>query len=151
MEAFLGLITLIILIVLIVFFRRPKKSKIDYYQKPEKFKRKIQTIYFNISGVKFNSIKRGEPRTEILRYLEVLHPVKLKHEPENEYDDLAILVIDSDDNDLGYVPKTEVKRIHRFWNDGNPMEARINKKSISKTKPYCEIEVDVYKWIENEE
>ena len=99
----------------------------------------IQDIFLldtNISGTFYAEIEDIEPNLyegEILKFI---------REPKNEFDELAIKILDSNDNKLGYVPKKENKVIARLMDSGKVIYGKINKKS--KIHHWIDIKISIY-------
>lgn len=81
-----------------------------------------------VTGIFYDSYITGESRQNLIRDLEIYEPVFFKADPENEFDKKAVLVLNSLDEDLGYVKSTETHLLHPFLTDKYIIEALIIKK-----------------------
>ncbi|MBA3571684.1 MAG: HIRAN domain-containing protein [Pyrinomonadaceae bacterium] len=65
------------------------------------FAREIMLVECAIAGTSFRELKDIEPALPIGSLL------RLKREPANEHDSLAIMILDEGGNQLGYVPRAK--------------------------------------------
>jgi len=68
--------------------------------------------------------------------------LKLIREPNNKYDNLAILVKDSADNKLGYMPRVKNEVIARLMDAGKVIYAIIDEKLVEDY--HIEIKISVF-------
>ena len=67
----------------------------------------------------------------------------LKREPDNEYDERAILVLNNRKEKLGYVPRAENIVFSRLMDAGKILKAKVRKKDLSEYG-HWEAEMEIY-------
>ncbi len=97
------------------------------------FSREIFLFWVRVAGIRYR-----ENIDELLKNLKVGDKVILVREPENEYDDLAIMIQNEDKVKLGYVPRVNNEIPSRMMDAGMKLSGKI-----SKIK---EPEEDIYPW-----
>lgn len=116
MNGFLGFI--IILLIIRIIYRANKKKKRDIeITQLEKRKVELETkikdlenetvdsFDFVVTGSQFESNATGIKRENYIKKLTKNDELFLIPEPENEYDEFALLVVNNENIDIGYVPK----------------------------------------------
>jgi hypothetical protein len=82
------------------------------------------TIYSKIVGVTFDN-PDGISRQKVIESLEVSSPIKLKRDRENNYDKNAIMVVDSQSQQLGYLSKDIARQLAPIIDDGKLIKVEI--------------------------
>ncbi len=113
--------------VFIFFLLKKEKKKEIEVKQDVKIKYLVEEFEIVVTG-SFHKSKQGLERQELIKDLEVFAPLKFQKEPTNEYDPNAILVLNSDNNDIGYVRKSDTKLLHEYLNDDYFVEAYVKKK-----------------------
>lgn len=101
------------------------------------FSRQIYLISASIAGLYFS-----DNINELLDKLKIGDKLKFIREPDNEYDELAILVKDEDNNKLGYVPREKNPILARLMDAGKLIYGTV--KSIANYDDYLEVEMEIY-------
>ncbi len=83
------------------------------------FAREIMLIECHIAGTGYRDLKEVEPALLPGSFL------PLKREPANEYDPLAIMILDDGGHHLGYVPRAKNEVLARLMDAGKLLFARL--------------------------
>ena len=70
--------------------------------------------------------------------------LKLLREADNEYDERAILVLDKDNNKLGYIPMHDNEIFQRLMDAGKYIFAKIKDIKADEYDDYVSINIDLY-------
>ena len=97
------------------------------------FSREIFLLWVRVAGIRYR-----DNIDELLKNLKVGDKVILVREPENEYDDFAIMIQNEDKVKLGYVPRVNNDIPAKMMDAGLKLSGRV-----SKLK---EPEEDIYPW-----
>lgn len=84
--------------------------------------RPLHRADFVVVGVRFS-----EERQDACAGLDVGEAVALEREPDNAHDENAILVMSSDDCELGHVPREHASEMAPLLDDGAEVQARVKK------------------------
>jgi len=99
------------------------------------FAREIMLIDCHIAGTSYVPIKKIEPE------LKEGDALLLKREPENAHDPLAIIIIDTKGQKLGYVPKVKNEALARLMDAGKLLFAKLVRKEWKSDWLYLEAQV----------
>lgn len=89
---------------------------------PKPYVNEIFLMECHIAGTKFVNISELEPD------LKIDVPLIFKREIDNEFDNLAIIILDKNDRKLGYVPKSKNEVIARLMDAGKLIFGKMVKK-----------------------
>lgn len=82
---------------------------------------------------------------ELARNLAEGDELILRREPENPYDPLAILVLNQQEQKLGYIPKAKNEVVARLMDAGKRMYAKVSRVSIEgNIEFWTHISLDVF-------
>lgn len=79
---------------------------------------------------------------EISKNINIDDLIKLKREPDNEYDSLAILVLNVENEKIGYIPQSKNEVIARLMDAGKNIYAKIVTKQWFDN--YLRIDIKIY-------
>jgi hypothetical protein len=79
---------------------------------------------------------------DLLDKMKVGAKLRFVREPDNQYDELAILIKDQDDNKLGYVPSKKNPILARLMDAGKLIYGTV--KSINNDDSYINIEMEIF-------
>lgn len=91
------------------------------------YRKSLESIDCLISGSQFKS-SDGSIREKYISILEEYDPLDVKFEPDNEYDKNAVLILDKNGNDLGYIPKRYNTTVANHIKEGNSVTCTFKKK-----------------------
>jgi hypothetical protein len=101
------------------------------------FSRQIYLISASIAGTYYvDNIQ------DLLEKIEIGTTLHFFREPENKYDELAILVKDQDGNKLGYVPRTKNPILARLMDAGKRIYGTV--KEINDDDSYINIKMEIF-------
>jgi len=101
------------------------------------FSRQIFLISASIAGSYYvDDIYR------LLDEMKVGAKLRFVREPDNQYDELAILVKDQNDNKLGYVPRKKNPILARLMDAGKLIYGTV--KTINNDDSYINIEMEIF-------
>jgi len=89
-----------------------------------------------IAGIQYYSAKKNIDDIKEGNFL------TFRREPENAYDNKAIIILDLNNNKLGYVPRDDNEVISNLMDGGKNIYAAISKKKSSGD--YLNLEIRVY-------
>ncbi len=97
-------------------------------------------------GVRVAGIRYRENIDELLKNLKVGDKVILVREPENEYDDLAIMIQNEDKVKLGYVPRVNNDIPARMMDAGMKLSGKVSKikEPEEDTYPWDALSIEIY-------
>jgi hypothetical protein len=87
------------------------------------FVHEIFLMQSHIAGTSYCNLEEIEP---VLTISDILI---FKREPDNEYDNLAILIYDKSGNKLGYVPKSKNEVLARLMDAGKLLFGKLEEKT----------------------
>jgi len=79
---------------------------------------------------------------ELLDEMKIGAKLRFVREPDNQYDELAILVKDQNDNKLGYVPRKKNPILARLMDAGKLIYGTV--KTINNDDSYINIEMEIF-------
>jgi len=79
---------------------------------------------------------------KLLDEMKVGAKLRFVREPDNQYDELAILVKDQNDNKLGYVPRKKNPILARLMDAGKLIYGTV--KTINNDDSYINIEMEIF-------
>ena len=100
------------------------------------FAQEIFLLKTYVAGTYFANADEFLPENESLPLA-----VKLKREPKNQYDELAILVLTEQGEKLGYIPRKNNEVIARLMDAGKAFSAQITGKQFEMNWLKLEIEI----------
>ena len=118
----------------IVALLNSKKGILDL-GKP--FSRKIYLVSASVAGSFY-----VDGIYELIEKIKVDTKLRFVREPENEYDELAILVKDQNDNKLGYVPREKNPILARLMDAGKLIYGTV--KTVNNDDNYINIEMEIF-------
>lgn len=89
---------------------------------PKPFIKEIFLLHCNVAGTSFLELEDIE---ETLLINDILI---LKREPNNQYDKLAVLILDQNGNKLGYIPKEKNEVLARLMDAGKLIFVKLEAK-----------------------
>jgi hypothetical protein len=101
------------------------------------FSRQIYLISASIAGSYY-----VDDIDKLLDEMKVGAKLRFVREPDNKYDELAILVKDQSDNKLGYVPREKNPILARLMDAGKLIYGTV--KSINNDDSYINIEMEIF-------
>jgi len=102
------------------------------------FSRQIYLISARIAGSFY-----VDDIEELIENIDTGSKLKFVREPDNKYDNLAIIVKDPDGNKLGYVPRTDNPILARLMDAGKFIYGNV--KNIEKSgDSYIDIKMEIY-------
>jgi hypothetical protein len=101
------------------------------------FSRQIFLISASIAGSYY-----VDDIDKLLDEMKVGAKLRFVREPDNQYDELAILVKDQNDNKLGYVPRKKNPILARLMDAGKLIYGTV--KSINNDASYINIEMEIF-------
>jgi hypothetical protein len=118
----------------IVSILNSAKSSLEF-GKP--FSKQIYLISASIAGAYY-----VDDIHDLLDKMKVGARLRFVREPNNQYDELAILVKDQDGNKLGYVPSKKNPILARLMDAGKLIYGTV--KSINNDDSYINIEMEIF-------
>lgn len=105
------------------------------------FSRQILLIWVRVAGIRYR-----ENINELLSDLKVGDEVLLVREPENEHDDLAIMIQNEDKEKLGYVPRANNEILARMMDAGLKLSGKVSKIKDPEDGeyPWDAISIDIF-------
>jgi hypothetical protein len=101
------------------------------------FSRQIYLISASIAGLYY--VDNIHDVLEEIKLESKLHFIR---EPDNQYDELAILVKDQNGNKLGYVPRKKNPILARLMDAGKNIYGTVKK--ISNDDSYMDVEMEIF-------
>jgi len=101
------------------------------------FSKQIYLISASIAGAYY-----VDDIYDLLDEMKVGAKLNFVREPDNEYDDLAIIVKDQNKNKLGYVPREKNPILARLMDAGKLIYGTV--KSITNNDMFINIEMEIY-------
>ena len=101
------------------------------------FSRQIFLISASIAGSYY-----VDDIDKLLDEMKIGAKLRFVREPDNQYDDLAILVKDQNDNKLGYVPRKKNPILARLMDAGKLIYGTV--KTINNDDSYINIEMEIF-------
>jgi hypothetical protein len=101
------------------------------------FSRQIYLISASVAGSYY-----VDDIYDLLDKIKIGAKLRFVREPDNKYDELAILVKDQDDNKLGYVPRKKNPILARLMDAGKLVYGTV--KTINNDDSYINIEMEIF-------
>jgi hypothetical protein len=101
------------------------------------FSRQIYLISASIAGTYY-----VDNIDDLLEEIEIGTMLRFFREPDNQYDELAILVKDQNDNKIGYVPRKKNPILARLMDAGKHIYGTVKK--IHNDDSYINIEMEIF-------
>ena len=101
------------------------------------FSRQIFLLSASIAGLYY-----VDNINNLLDAVKIGTKLRFLREPENEHDDLAILVKDQNDNKLGYVPRAENPILARLMDAGKLIFGTV--KTIDNDDNFINVEMEIF-------
>jgi hypothetical protein len=101
------------------------------------FSRQIFLISASIAGSYY-----VDDIDKLIEEMKVGAKLRFVREPDNQYDELAILVKDQNDNKLGYVPRKKNPILARLMDAGKLIYGTV--KTINNDDSYINIEMEIF-------
>ena len=102
---------------------------------PKPFVQEVELLGCNVAGTSFLDLDDIEPRLKKHQLL------MLKREPNNEYDNHAILILTEGGQKLGYVPQEKNEVLSNLMDAGKLLFGRLDEKSWMGTWLRLDIQV----------
>ena len=105
------------------------------------FSRQIMLLWVRVAGIRYR-----ENINELLKGLKVGDRVFLVREPENEYDNLAIMIQNENKEKLGYVPRVNNDILARMMDAGLKLTGKVSrlKDPIGGEYPWDALSIDIF-------
>ena len=105
------------------------------------FSREIFLLWVRVAGIRYR-----DNIDELLKNLKVGDKVILVREPENEYDDLAIMIQNEDKVKLGYVPRVNNDIPAKMMDAGLKLSGKVSKikEPVEDIYPWDALSVDIF-------
>lgn len=122
-----------ILVVLVLFFAiryylKSKEENDQLNQNQDKKRQYLVTDFeASVTGIFYKSNVTGESRQKLIKKLEDYEPVSFKPEPSNEFDKNAVLVLNENNEDIGYLNKKVAKELTPYLNENYIIDAVVEK------------------------
>jgi len=101
------------------------------------FAKQIYLVSASIAGAYF-----VENIYDLLEEIKIGAKLRFVREPDNKYDELAILVKDQNNNKLGYVPREKNPILARLMDAGKLIYGTV--KSVNNDDNYINIEMEIF-------
>ena len=112
------------------------RTSLDKTGLPKPFVQEVELLNCNIAGTTFLDLEDIEPKLKKHQLL------VLKHQPKNEYDDNAILILTEDGRKLGYVPQEKNEVLSNLMDAGKLLFGRLDEKTW--VDDWLKLDVQVY-------
>ena len=103
---------------------------------PKPFVQEVELLDCNVAGTSFLDLDDIEPRLKKHQLL------MLKREPNNEYDNNAILILTEEGQKLGYVPQDKNEVLSKLMDAGKLLFGRLDEKSW--VEDWLKLDIQVY-------
>ena len=103
---------------------------------PKPFVQEVELLGCNVAGTTFLDLDDIEPKLKKHQLL------MLKREPNNEYDNNAILILTEEGKKLGYVPQDKNEVLSKLMDAGKLLFGRLDEKSW--VDDWLKLDVQVY-------
>ena len=112
------------------------RTSLDKTGLPKPFVQEVELLNCNIAGTTFLDLEDIEP--ELKKHQLLI----LKREPNNEYDNNAILILTEDGRKLGYVPQEKNEVLSNLMDAGKLLFGKLNEKTWVDN--WLKLDVQVY-------
>ena len=103
---------------------------------PKPFVQEVELLDCNVAGTSFLDLDDIEPKLKKHQLL------MLKREPNNEYDNHAILILTEEGQKLGYVPQEKNEVLSKLMDAGKLLFGRLDEKSW--VEDWLKLDIQVY-------
>ena len=103
---------------------------------PKPFVQEVELLDCNVAGTTFLDLDDIEPKLKKNQLL------MLKREPNNEYDNNAILILTEEGQKLGYVPQEKNEVLSKLMDAGKLLFGRLDEKSWVDN--WLKLDIQVY-------
>ena len=103
---------------------------------PKPFVQEVELLDCNVAGTSFLDLDDIEPKLKKHQLL------MLKREPNNEYDNNAILILTEEGQKLGYVPQEKNEVLSKLMDAGKLLFGRLDEKSWVDN--WLKLDIQVY-------
>ena len=103
---------------------------------PKPFVQEVELLDCNVAGTTFLDLDDIEPKLKKHQLL------MLKREPNNEYDNNAILILTEEGQKLGYVPQDKNEVLSKLMDAGKLLFGRLNEKNW--VDDWLKLDIQVY-------
>ena len=103
---------------------------------PKPFVQEVELLDCNVAGTSFLDLDDIEPRLKKHQLL------MLKREPNNEYDNNAIIILTEEGQKLGYVPQDKNEVLSKLMDAGKLLFGRLNEKNW--VDDWLKLDIQVY-------
>lgn len=103
---------------------------------PKPFVQEVELLNCNVAGTTFLDLDDIEPKLKKHQLL------MLKREPNNEYDNNAILILTEEGQKLGYVPQDKNEVLSKLMDAGKLLFGRLNEKNW--VDDWLKLDIQVY-------
>jgi len=103
---------------------------------PKPFVQEVELLDCNVAGTTFLDLDDIEPKLKKHQLL------MLKREPNNEYDNNAILILTEEGKKLGYVPQDKNEVLSKLMDAGKLLFGRLDEKSW--VDDWLKLDIQVY-------
>ena len=103
---------------------------------PKPFVQEVELLDCNVAGTTFLDLDDIEPKLKKHQLL------MLKREPNNEYDNYAILILTEEGQKLGYVPQDKNEVLSKLMDAGKLLFGRLDEKSW--VDDWLKLDIQVY-------
>ena len=101
------------------------------------FSRKIYLVSASVAGLHY-----ADDIYDLIDEIKLEAKLRFVREPDNEYDKLAILVKDQNDNKLGYVPREKNPILARLMDAGKLVYGTV--KEVNNDESFLNIEMEIF-------
>ena len=103
---------------------------------PKPFVQEVELLDCNVAGTTFLDLDDIEPKLKKHQLL------MLKREPNNEYDNNAIIILTEEGQKLGYVPQDKNEVLSKLMDAGKLLFGRLNEKNW--VDDWLKLDIQVY-------
>ena len=103
---------------------------------PKPFVQEVELLDCNVAGTTFLDLDDIEPKLKKHQLL------MLKREPNNEYDNNAIIIVTEEGQKLGYVPQDKNEVLSKLMDAGKLLFGRLNEKNWVDV--WLKLDIQVY-------
>ena len=103
---------------------------------PKPFVQEVELLDCNVAGTSFLDLDDIEPQLKKHQLL------MLKREPNNEYDNNAIIILTEEGQKLGYVPQDKNEVLSKLMDAGKLLFGRLNEKNW--VDDWLKLDIQVY-------
>ena len=106
----------------------------------------IAYYFLNVVGEQFKSERTGKSRQELIALMKYNDSVLVEKEPNNPYDSKAIVVLNTDREDIGYIAKDDQSKLSSYLGkDSYRIRAVVSEIAQKHNGLNVRIKVNIYK------